>query len=63
MKRSYVAVQEWIQKFGLCQMYNEDRKISGFVIHETIIYIWDRRFWVYKMLNDKEPPVVTNNYF
>ena len=46
-KRSYVAVWDWIQRFGSCQIYNKHRRISAFIIDETIIQIGDRNFWLW----------------
>jgi transposase-like protein len=46
-KRSYVAIWEWIQLFGSCQIYNKHRRISAFIIDETIIRIGDRHFWIW----------------
>ena len=45
--RSYVSVLwNWIQRFGSCQIYNKHRRISAFIIDETIIQIGDHRFCV-----------------
>ncbi|MGZ8926466.1 MAG: hypothetical protein ACXW2E_11430 [Nitrososphaeraceae archaeon] len=46
-KRSYVAVWDWIQRFGSCQIYNKHSRISVFIIDKTIIQIGDRHFWLW----------------
>lgn len=46
-KRSYVSVCNWIQRFGSLQIYNKHRRISAFIIDETIIRIGDHHFWVW----------------
>ena len=54
-KRSYVAVWNWIQRFGSCQIYNKHRRICAFIIDETIIQIKDRHFllWIFIESIDK----------
>jgi putative transposase len=45
-KRSHVAVWNWIQRFGSCHIYKRKR-VSAFIIDETIIQIKDRHFWLW----------------
>ena len=45
--RSNVAVWEWIQRFGSLQIYNKHRRISAFIIDETIIQIGGQHFWLW----------------
>jgi transposase-like protein len=44
--RSYVSVWNWIQIFGSLQIYRRKR-VSAFIIDETIIQIGDRLFWLW----------------
>jgi hypothetical protein len=37
--RSHVAVWKWIQRFGSSHIYNKHRRISAFIIDETVIQI------------------------
>jgi putative transposase len=47
-KRSYVSVWNWIQRFGSCQIYNKRKRVSAFIIDETIIQIGSQRFcWLW----------------
>ena len=46
-KRSYVAVWKWIQRFGSLQIYNKHRRVSAFIIDETIIQIGSQHFWLW----------------
>jgi putative transposase len=46
-KRSYVAVWRWIQRFGSLQIYNKRRRVSAFIIDETIIQIGSQHFWLW----------------
>ena len=45
--RSHVAVWEWIQRFGSLQSYNKNRRISAFIINETVIQIGGQHFWLW----------------
>jgi len=45
-KRSYVAVWKWIQRFGSLQFYNKHRRVSAFIIDETIIQSGKQHFWL-----------------
>src|SRR5918993_2741995 len=36
--RSYVAVWEWIQRFGSSNVYNKHRRVSAFIIDETKLF-------------------------
>ena len=42
-KRSYVAVWNWIQRFGSCIIYKRKR-VSPFIIDETILQIGGQHF-------------------
>jgi putative transposase len=46
-KRSYVSVWNWIQRFGSLQIYNKNRRISAFIIDETVIQIGGQHFWLW----------------
>jgi putative transposase len=46
-KRSYIAVWDWIQRFGSSHIYNKHRRISAFIIDETIIQIGNHHFWLW----------------
>jgi putative transposase len=45
-KRSYVSVWNWIQRFGSLPIYKRKR-ISAFIIDETIIQIGNQHFWIW----------------
>ena len=45
-KRSHVSVWTWIQRFGSLQIYKRKR-VSAFIIDETVIQIGDRHFWLW----------------
>jgi putative transposase len=45
--RNHVAVWKWIQRFGSSHIYNKRRRISVFIIDETIIQFGDRHFWLW----------------
>ena len=38
-KRSHVAVWDWIQRFGSCHIYSKRKRVSAFIIDETVIQI------------------------
>jgi putative transposase len=46
-KRSHVAVWEWIQRFGSYQIFNKRKRVSAFIIDETIIQIGNQHFWLW----------------
>src|SRR4051794_9692943 len=48
-KRSHIAIWNWIQRrFGSCHIYNNKRKrVSAFVIDETVIQIGDHHYWLW----------------
>jgi len=45
-KRSHVAVWNWIQRFGSCQIYKRKRA-TAFIIDETIIQIGNQHYWLW----------------
>ena len=45
-KRSYVSVWNWIQRFASYQIYRR-RKVSAFIIDETVIQIGSQHFWLW----------------
>ncbi len=45
--RSYVSVWNWIQRFGSCQIYNKRKRVSAFIIDETVIQIGNQHFWLW----------------
>ena len=46
-KRSYVSIWNWIQRFSSFHIYNKHRRVSAFIIDETIIQIGSRHFWLW----------------
>ena len=46
-KRSHVSVWNWIQKFGSFQIYNKHRRITAFIIDETMIQIGNTNCWLW----------------
>ena len=46
-KRSYVSVWNGIQRFGSCQIYNKRKRVSAFIIDETVIQIGSQHFWLW----------------
>jgi putative transposase len=46
--RSHVAVWEWIQRFGSSYIYNKHKRISAFIIDETIIQIGNQHLWLWR---------------
>ena len=45
-KRSHIAVWNWIQRFGSCQIYNKRKRVTAFIIDETVIQIGSQHFWL-----------------
>ena len=45
-KRSYMSVWNWIQRFGSYPIYKR-KKVSAFIIDETIIQIGNQHFWLW----------------
>ena len=45
--RSYVSVWNWIQRFGSLQIYSKRKRVSAFIIDETIIQIGNSHFWLW----------------
>ena len=37
-QRSHVSVWNWIQRFSSLHIYNKHRRVSAFIIDETVIY-------------------------
>ena len=46
-KRSHISICNWIQRFGSCHIYSKRRRVSAFVIDETIIQIGNQHFWLW----------------
>ena len=47
-KRSHIAVWDWIQRFGSCHIYNKRKRISAFIVYETVIQIGNSHFcWLW----------------
>ncbi len=46
-QRSYVSVWNWIQRFGSCQIYNKRKRVTAFIIDETVIQIGNQHFWLW----------------
>ena len=53
-KRSHVSVWNWIQRFCSAQIYNKHRRISAFIIDETMIQIGSENCWLWVVLNQYE---------
>ena len=45
-KRSRVAIWDWIQRFGSSQIYDKRKRVSAFIIDETVIQISNQYFWL-----------------
>ncbi|MGB9169281.1 MAG: DDE-type integrase/transposase/recombinase [Nitrososphaeraceae archaeon] len=45
--RSHFAVWKWIQRFGSSHIYNNHRRVSAFIIDETMIQIGNQHFWLW----------------
>jgi putative transposase len=45
-KRSHIAVWNWIQRFGSCQIYKRKR-VTAFIIDETVVQIGNPHFWLW----------------
>ena len=45
--RSYVSVWNWIQRFGSCHIYNKRKRVSAFIVDETVIQISSQHFWLW----------------
>ena len=46
-QRSYVSVWNWIQRFGSLQIYNKRKRVTAFIIDETVIQIGNQHFWLW----------------
>ena len=46
-KRSHVSIWNWIQRFGSAQVYNKHRRITAFIVDETMIQIGNQHFWLW----------------
>jgi putative transposase len=46
-KRSHIAVWNWIQRFGSSQIYSKRKRVSAFIIDETVIQIGSQHFWLW----------------
>ena len=44
---SHVAIWNWIQRFGSCHIYNKRKRVSAFIIDETVIQIGSQHFWLW----------------
>jgi putative transposase len=42
-QRSHIAIWNWLQRFGSCNIYKR-KKVSAFIIDETVIQIGDENF-------------------
>ena len=45
--RSHVAVWDWIHRFGSYHIFNKHRRVSAFIIDETVIQIGNQHFWLW----------------
>ena len=46
-KRSHVAIWNWIQRFGSSHIYSKRKRVSAFIIDETVIQIGSQHFWLW----------------
>jgi putative transposase len=46
-QRSHVSVWNWIQRFSSFHIYNKHRRVSAFIIDETVIQIGNQHFWLW----------------
>jgi putative transposase len=46
-KRSHISIWNWIQRFGSSQIYNKRKRVSAFIIDETVIQIGNHHFWLW----------------
>ena len=46
-KRSYIAVWNWIQRFGSSHIFNKHRRIVAFIIDETMIHVGNNHYWLW----------------
>ena len=46
-KRSHVSVWNWIQRFGSFQIYDKHRRITAFIVDETMIQIGNTNCWLW----------------
>ena len=46
-KRSHISIWNWIQRFGSCNIYNKRKRISAFIIDETVIQIGNQKYWLW----------------
>ena len=46
-KRSHITVWNWIQRFGSCSNLQQRKRVSAFIIDETIIQIGNQHFWLW----------------
>ena len=46
-KRSHVAIWNWIQRLGSCNIYSKRKRVSAFIIDETVIQIGRQHFWLW----------------
>ena len=64
--RSYVAIWEWIQRFGSLQIFRRKR-VSAFIIDKTIIQIGSQHFWLWIYWTSSElctwNPYIRRNMF
>ena len=44
---SHIAIWNWIQRFGSCNIYNKRKRISAFIIDETVIQIGNQKYWLW----------------
>ena len=46
-KRSYVSVWNWIQRFAVHAISTEHKRVSAFIIDETVIQVGSQHFWLW----------------
>ena len=46
-RRNHIAIWNWIQRFGLCNIYKKRKIVLTFMIDETVIQIGSQHFWLW----------------
>ncbi|MGA9168649.1 MAG: hypothetical protein WBZ20_00705 [Nitrososphaeraceae archaeon] len=66
-KRSHVAVWNWVQRFNPKIIYSRKRRVTAFVIDETMIQIGGRRrneaWWLWIAIEPVRSTVLVGVYF
>ena len=46
-KPSHIDIWNWIQRFSSCNIYNKRKRISSFIIDETVIQFGNQKYWLW----------------